>query len=538
MKLFRKGRFDGSVRMRSLGCMWLLVVCIFCVTHQRAQGATWTNSVFLSADGIDATSPMVTINDAGQTVAIWVRGGETQVAKMTFGGAWSSPASLRSLFGEIGYAPSVKINASGQALAVWGEGFFNEPYSGVFSATLLFEKDWCNPIGAYMGELDQDARLAFNDAGQGVVVLDNEVAPSEVKVTKYCLGGNWDKPFVLSDVGYPASDARVTMNATGRIGITWKQTDGVNTRIYGHLSTYHGFWPSIWPMYGEPLSAAGQDAQTPRIVMNGDDQTVIVWSRSNGFNQIVQKSWLMIGEKWSTSTDLSAAGQDAIDPQVAMNDAGQIVFVWTRSNGTHTIVQAATTVYGVEPTSVVDLSDAGQNAISPQVAMNGAGQAVVVWCRNGIAQASTLNFGGSWSAPVDLSAAGQDASFPDVAMNAKGEAVAVWSWGNTIDKRIQASMLTAKPASPLKFSGVQLMASSPNRVFSYYNKLYWEPSPSTNVVGYRVYRNGTLIATVNKSLTRYYYDDWYQPQGVAQTYQVSAVTSGGEESVKATITVP
>ncbi len=44
---------------------------------------------------------------------------------------------------------------------------------------------------------------------------------------------------------------------------------------------------------------------------------------------------------WSTPDDLSATGGNAIEPQVTVDGQGNATAVWTRSNGTNTIVQSA-----------------------------------------------------------------------------------------------------------------------------------------------------------------------------------------------------
>jgi hypothetical protein len=46
---------------------------------------------------------------------------------------------------------------------------------------------------------------------------------------------------------------------------------------------------------------------------------------------------------WQAPVDVSAAGQNAYGPRVAVDGQGNAVAVWYRSNGTNLIVQSAAT---------------------------------------------------------------------------------------------------------------------------------------------------------------------------------------------------
>ena len=71
---------------------------------------------------------------------------------------------------------------------------------------------------------------------------------------------------------------------------------------------------------------------------------------------------------------------------------------------------------------------------------------------------------------------------------------------------------------------------------SFFNHIFWAASPTANVSSYKVYRNGVWVGTLASEFLLY--DDWNQEEGVSVTYEVSAVSSGGGESAKASVTVP
>ena len=141
----------------------------------------------------------------------------------------------------------------------------------------------------------------------------------------------------------------------------------------------------------------------------------------------------MGGASWSEPVDLSAKGENAKEPQLAADGAGNVVAVWTRLEGTDTIAQAAFRSSGGVWTAPDELSEAGGDAKEPQIAVDPGGGAVAVWSRTvgsvATVQAAEMAPGGNWLEALDLSGAGEDATEPDVAL-AGGRAIAVWSLGS------------------------------------------------------------------------------------------------------------
>lgn len=90
-----------------------------------------------------------------------------------------------------------------------------------------------------------------------------------------------------------------------------------------------------------------------------------------------------------------------------------------------------------------------------------------------------------------------------------------------------------QPASD--FKGVQRQN---NFVFFYelYNQLTWTLSPSAEVTGYFIYRDGQKIATVGASTSTY--QDHNRPQGVRTLYTLVAFDADGNLSSPVTVTVP
>jgi hypothetical protein len=172
-----------------------------------------------------------------------------------------------------------------------------------------------------------------------------------------------------------------------------------------------------------------------------------VWERFNGNNYIVQAAVRPRGGGWQQARDVSAPGQSALQPQVAADADGTVIAVWRRLDGTHGIVQAAVRPAGGTWTPATDLSAPGGEAQAPQLAVNAAGAATVVWERydgtDWIVQAAARPAGGTWTPATDLSAPGRDAEEPQLAVDAAGNGTAVWYRSDGSNTIVQARGLDA-----------------------------------------------------------------------------------------------
>jgi hypothetical protein len=238
-------------------------------------------------------------------------------------------------------------------------------------------------------------------------------------------GATFFPPVNVSGATVDAFDPQVAMDVDGDAVVVWKGSDGTNFRIRARARSATGTFGPV-----QPLSLAGQDALDPQVAVDADGDAIFVWERSDGTNSRIEARSRSAAGTLGPIQILSAAGQDAFDPQVAVDTDGDAVAVWRRFDGANYRIQArALSVTGALG-SVQTLSAATRDALNPQVAIDPSGNAVVVWQRfdgtnvriSARARAAT---GGLAAAQV-LSAAGQDAFDPQVGVDQDGDAVIVW----------------------------------------------------------------------------------------------------------------
>lgn len=94
--------------------------------------------------------------------------------------------------------------------------------------------------------------------------------------------------------------------------------------------------------------------------------------------------------------------------------------------------------------------------------------------------------------------------------------------------------ITATPTLIAHLTGVQRVNDFGTEA-EYFNHLHWESTPFSDVIGYNVYRNGILIASLNGHT--FSYNDHNQRQGVAVTYAVAPIEASGKVSASLTVVV-
>jgi hypothetical protein len=196
------------------------------------------------------------------------------------------------------------------------------------------------------------------------------------------------------------------------------------------------------------VSAAGQDGFEPQVAVEPSTGNVVaVWTRSDGSNLRIESANRTPNGAWSAPTQISDEFQSASSPGISTDPSGNMLAVWTRSDGSNGRIQAAYRPAGGSFGTPVTVSASGGDANQPQVSMDTTGKAIVTWIRfDGTktrvqAAVRSAGSGGTFGAVSTLSPAGQDAFQPQVSSgpNADANGVIVWTRSDGTNLRVQSS---------------------------------------------------------------------------------------------------
>jgi len=431
------------------------VIAIFISNNGLAQDLTWGATSDLSDTFQKAINPKIaTSTDGTRATAVWLRWDIIQSASATISGNtadWGNVKDLSIAGQAVGELPDIALSDDGtKATAVWRafDSTFGKYVIQSASATISGNTaDWGDV--KVLSDLTLDANIPqialSSDGTMAMVVWSTLSVRYFVAAIPGTISGNtatWGvvKP-VSPELEEVPSYPEIAISSDGtKAMVVWSNNGIIQSRA-GEMA---GAGYSEWSPVTNVLSEAGRIASSPRIANSSDGtKATVVWYRLDGSDYRVQAIPLT-RSGWAVYQgavkDLSAPGQDAYYPQIALSSDGtKATAVWYRYNGFDWIVQSAsTTISGLTATwgTVKELSAPGGDAYYPQIALSSDGtQAAAVWRRfdgsKFIVQSASATISGAtakWGIATDLSIAGKSAYEPHIDLSSDGTmATIVWT---------------------------------------------------------------------------------------------------------------
>jgi hypothetical protein len=212
----------------------------------------------------------------------------------------------------------------------------------------------------------------------------------------------------------------------------------------------------------QTLSVLGASAQDPDIAVNEAGDVAFAWTRWDGQRDRVAGLVDLASSLPGSSQWLSAVGQTAVDARAKIDETGDAIFAWKRWDGDDWRIQSARLpAGGVLDTAETHSAD-GESASDPELAIETGGTAAIAWSRwDGAVhrvQVRGLLADGAAGAVTSRSAAGVEAESPAVAVRPGGSTMLAWQAFDGNDNRIEysAGSLFTPPidAEPAPHGGV------------------------------------------------------------------------------------
>ena len=350
--------------------------------------------------------------------------------------AWLAPANFVEEVGSVGRL-RIAVDGQGDAMAVWQseDGKVEGGVSSYEARTAFRPADgvWQAPetLSPY-GQSAEDADVVFDARGDAFAVWEaySSSVPEgdahfSIQAAFRPVGSAWQAPVDLSPVEAPGGEHPwLAVDAQGDAMVSWNRGAGPVQEAFRPAG---GAWQA--PVDLTQGSAEGDFAQ---VAFDKQGDALAMWQGDG-----LQSAFMPAGGTWQPPSTVGSelvAGSD-----FAVDGRGDAVAVW--DSWTERVPVASRCAGGVQAgwggewQAPVDLSEEDPSEswrwepYEPQVAIDEQGDAVVVWSRgygeSGGVMSAFKPGGGAWQAPVKLSPPGMTGGYPQVALDGHGDALAV-----------------------------------------------------------------------------------------------------------------
>ncbi|GEM_PF-1169816 len=328
-------------------------------------------------------------------------------------------------------SPVIAMDAQGNAMAVWrmfegGIGNLRASYRipgvGWGDAVLLESRDDGHAVSP---------RVAMNPSGEVLVVwIQTDGIANSVWAKRFTPDGGWEPEELIETQAGEAKAPDIAMDSKGNAIVVWQQNNAGRWEIWAnHYRPKASFgWGSA-----RRLDKGSGDATRPRIAMDGEGNAMVVWQQpNNGTPDIMARRYEAGASSWG---EISFVENETLEessrPQVAMDDAGNAIAVWFHWDGWNVRPWANRYTPGDGWGTAADIGpDEGRIINQIRVAMNAAGEAMVVWghevdSRSDI-WANRYSPDSGWGKPQRIETNAGGAGYAQVVVDAAGNALVVW----------------------------------------------------------------------------------------------------------------
>jgi hypothetical protein len=426
-----------------------LAACGWCVLVTPAATAVQLD---LSKPGENASEASIATNAAGESIVVWARRDETTGLFTIQAASRQSTTTYKPLGNlsdnhEAAQAPQVAVDQAGNAVAVWqrndgtGHTVVQATEFTPDGRTIAAPVDLSTPPAQPPHISGQEPEVAIRPDGAGVIVWQEDDYSKNIISIRAAAVAPGGAITSLGEISKPGAtgqddeDPQVAVDQAGDAIAVWAHSDGVNFVVQAAVrpAGAPGFGTPI-PVSVPPPTAMEQpqlDAFEPQVAVDQAGDAVVVWTKREGStaDQIIQANSLPAGAAAFTAPKtLSAVGQQSESPQVAVDQGGGAVAAWQRFDGSTTMIDTSTLPAGAPSWNTVTQPSSGVGP--PDIAGNPAGDVSAVWSGpNGTGSDIVYTgrlAGGAFGDELRLSTPGQHAVGPQVAVDQAGDAFVVW----------------------------------------------------------------------------------------------------------------
>ena len=377
--------------------------------------------------------------------------------------SWRTATSIENGdSGDGAYNPQIAVDGQGNAIAVWEQDDDSNAANNqlnIWANTYTAGSGWgtAEPIESDSSGDARKPQIAFARDGHAIAVWHQDQGDDtdlDVRANTYTTGSGWDEAKTIDNQdGGDAEDPQIAADGQGNAIAVWEQDDGTNYDIAATTYTAADGW-------GTPKtvdnSTSGELVFSPEVAVYSGGNAIAAWEQEDDANySIYAKTYSADSGTWESSATLLENGDagDADNPQIAVDGAGNALAVWYQDDGTNDSIYAnrysADSGTWDSSAALLENGDAG-DADDPQISVDGAGNALAVWHQddgtNDSIYANRYSAdSGTWDSSAALLENGDagDADDPQISVDGAGNAIVVWEQDDGTTDNVRAISYTA-----------------------------------------------------------------------------------------------
>jgi hypothetical protein len=215
-----------------------------------------------------------------------------------------------------------------------------------------------------------------------------------------------------------ASGAQIALDGNGNATAVWLQFDGTRNNIWANRFTLGAGWGTA-----QLIETDSGNASAPQIAAAANGDVIAIWSQSDGTRDSVWANrFTLANNGWSVAqlVESNTSSESVYNPQIAIDAVGNAVAVWAQGipgAGQNLWANRFTPAggWGVEERITAEAAARQQKL---RIAANPGGDTVVIWLRNQFVpesrndiMVSRFSPTGGWSGPISIS--GNDQGLQD-----------------------------------------------------------------------------------------------------------------------------
>jgi len=416
-----------------------------------------------------AYDPQVTFDAAGNGAAVWsqfdgLRKNIWASRYIASTNTWGAPALIETNNGGDADFPQLALDSAGNALVVWEQSDSTRRNIWVNRYTAT-SQSWGT---AQLLETDNVSfanapHLALDASGNGMVVWEqSDGTRKSIWSRRYDVAsGQWEVASLIESSAEDANAPQIAVDANGNFVAVWRGYDGVvhsRYNLWANRYVAGAGWGSAALISNNTTDPAAtsdalvsRNADTPHVAMDAAGNALAVWAQNNS----IYANRYAVGAGWGAVQLIeSDVNWTAASPRIAMTANGRAYAVWEQyadgvlGDATPPFKNIMANRYvpgsGWQSATLIETNNTG-HAQTPQVAVDGVGNATVVWRQWDVTHYSVWSnrffiASGQWDTAALIEADNTgDVFTPQVAVDAAGNALAVWSQSDGTRRSIRAN---------------------------------------------------------------------------------------------------